>query len=66
MYNFYVYIIYFHQKLFLTKVSLLYKDAELDIKESVNETENPCWDGYQQVGTKTKNGKEVPNCVPKK
>lgn len=31
--------------------------------ESVNE-ENPCWDGYKQVGTKTKNGKEVPNCVP--
>jgi hypothetical protein len=27
--------------------------------------ENPCWDGYEMVGTKTKNGKEVPNCVPK-
>lgn len=24
----------------------------------------PCWDGYKQVGTKMKNGKEVPNCVP--
>jgi len=24
----------------------------------------PCWDGYEQIGTKIKNGKEVPNCVP--
>ena len=23
-----------------------------------------CWDGYKQVGMKTKNGKQVPNCVP--
>jgi hypothetical protein len=28
--------------------------------------ENPCWKGYTQVGMKTKNGKEVPNCVPVK
>jgi len=26
--------------------------------------EDPCWKGYKQVGMKTKNGKEVPNCVP--
>lgn len=25
---------------------------------------NPCWDGYEMVGTKEKNGKQVPNCVP--
>jgi len=24
-----------------------------------------CWEGYEAVGTKKKNGKEVPNCVPK-
>jgi len=24
----------------------------------------PCWDGYEQIGTKMKDGKEVPNCVP--
>lgn len=38
--------------------------------ESVNEAEtmkgeDPCWDGYEMVGMKKKNGKEVPNCVPK-
>jgi hypothetical protein len=26
---------------------------------------NPCWPGYEAIGTKIKNGKEVPNCVPK-
>jgi hypothetical protein len=29
----------------------------------VNE-KGPCWKGYKQVGTKMKDGKEVPNCVP--
>jgi len=28
------------------------------------EDDNPCWKGYTMVGTKMKNGKEVPNCVP--
>ena len=26
---------------------------------------DPCWKGYEMVGTKNKSGKEVPNCVPK-
>jgi len=26
---------------------------------------DPCWDTHKQVGMKKKNGKEVPNCVPK-
>jgi len=32
--------------------------------EKIEEDRGPCWDGYRQVGTKTKNGKQVPNCVP--
>ena len=28
-------------------------------------TDNPCWKGYHPVGTKKKNGRTVPNCVPK-
>jgi len=35
-------------------------------KSLKNPKDNPCWDGYEPVGTKMKNGKEVPNCVPKK
>jgi hypothetical protein len=26
--------------------------------------EDPCWKGYEMVGTKKKRGKRVPNCVP--
>jgi len=26
---------------------------------------DPCWKNYKMVGEKTKNGKTVPNCVPK-
>ncbi len=33
---------------------------------SHEELKSPCWDGYEQIGTKTKDGKEVPNCVPLK
>ena len=34
-------------------------------KQMYGEDEDPCWDTHKQVGTKTKNGKQVPNCVPK-
>ena len=29
----------------------------------LKEMENPCWKGYEMVGTKKKDGREVPNCV---
>ena len=29
------------------------------------EKDDPCWKGYEMIGMKKKNGKEVPNCVPK-
>ena len=25
---------------------------------------NPCWEGYEAIGTKMVDGREVPNCVP--
>jgi hypothetical protein len=36
------------------------------IKKVNIEEDAPCWKDYKQVGTKKKNGKTVPNCVPKK
>jgi hypothetical protein len=49
------------------------KDAKLDgtpeEKDAINrevksvKESSPCWDGYKQVGMKTKGGKQVPNCV---
>lgn len=40
------------------------------IKRSIGENtrmkgKNPCWKGYNMIGTKIKGGKEVPNCVKK-
>ncbi len=34
-------------------------------KKSDKKSDDPCWKDYKQVGMKKKNGKEVPNCVPK-
>jgi hypothetical protein len=31
-----------------------------------NPMNNPCWKGYEPIGTKQKDGRTVPNCVPKK
>jgi hypothetical protein len=36
------------------------------LDEVIREDEDPCWDGYKQIGMKKKKGKQVPNCVPKK
>ena len=50
-------------------------DKELQDSETIEEEtgvemstdlKSPCWDGYEQIGTKMKDGKEVPNCVPLK
>lgn len=34
--------------------------------DNFNEEDDPCWDGYKQIGMKKKGNKEVPNCVPVK
>jgi hypothetical protein len=31
---------------------------------SSEELKEPCWEGYEMIGYKTKDGKKVPNCVP--
>ena len=33
-------------------------------EEYINEDDNPCWKGYEMIGMKKKNGRDVPNCVP--
>ena len=30
---------------------------------SKSSEKDPCWKGYEQVGMKDKDGKQVPNCV---
>ena len=36
-----------------------------ETKEPTGELKDACWAGYTAVGFKMKNGKRVPNCVPK-
>lgn len=36
-----------------------------DSKQVDKKFDDPCWDGYKQLGTKIKDGKTVPNCVKK-
>ena len=38
------------------------KLKELDLMEE--DLKKPCYDGYEMIGFKMKNGKKVPNCVP--
>ncbi len=40
------------------------EEVELDEAEKMK-GEDPCWKDYEMVGMKMKNGKKVPNCVPK-
>lgn len=35
-----------------------------EAKRKITAKNDPCWSGYHMVGTKSKDGKEVPNCVP--
>lgn len=37
-----------------------------EAKKKMSAKDDPCWDGYHMVGTKQKDGREVPNCVPGK
>jgi hypothetical protein len=34
------------------------------VNQLKEDDKNPCWDGYEMIGMKEKDGKEVPNCVP--
>ena len=42
----------------------------ISFKDFLDEAEkmkgkDPCWSGYEMIGMKMKNGRKVPNCVPK-
>lgn len=42
------------------------KSTDQPFEENWEEKEDPCWDGYEQVGMKEgEDGEPVPDCVPK-
>lgn len=45
--------------------SILKQEGEIEATEQ-QMLKEPCWDGYEMIGYKMKNGKKVPNCVPLK
>jgi len=52
-------------KEFIAKYKKTKAEARASLKD-VAEDSDPCWKDYKQIGMKKKNGKTVPNCVPKK
>lgn len=40
------------------------REEATGVKMSAVNLEEPCWDGYEMIGFKMKDGKRVPNCVP--
>lgn len=57
---------------YITKGKGTYGGADKDLHEggepgefNITDIEEACWDTHKQVGMKKKNGKMVPNCVPK-
>ena len=34
--------------------------------KKMSKGKGPCWSGYEMIGMKSKGGRKVPNCVPKK
>jgi len=48
------------------KAKNTFKQAVKEMVMSKLKEGKPCWKGYEQIGMKEKNGRQVPNCVPKK
>ena len=43
----------------------LQEDQNISSGRDIMAKKGPCWEGYEMVGMKKQDGKEVPNCVPK-
>lgn len=46
------------------KTEKFWLDKIVPFTEGKKGLDGACWDGYKAIGTKEKNGKRVPNCVP--
>lgn len=47
------------------RYSGIVKATKKQFDNDMKEDSDPCWDNYRQLGMKKKNGKSVPNCIPK-
>ncbi len=59
-------LILLYKKFMATTKKAAPKKAATKKKGATKKKADPCWDGYEQIGSKKKAGKTVPNCVPEK
>lgn len=52
------------QKRVMSKLKFEKKYEGINLAPLEKGPNDPCWEGYVQVGTKDMDGREVPNCVP--
>ena len=50
------------ERLVASKINQMSKYRGINLAES--SLEDACWEGYEAIGTKILDGREVPNCVP--
>jgi hypothetical protein len=48
-------------RLVMSKINQFNKYKGINLQEGL---EGACWEGYEAIGTKMLDGREVPNCVP--
>ena len=44
----------------IDQITKIFTEDEINLLEELKE---PCWDGYEMIGFKMKDGQKVPNCV---
>jgi hypothetical protein len=44
--------------------ALSWAESKVNSFKKEMKDDGPCWEGYEQIGTKMLDGREVPNCVP--
>lgn len=47
-----------------SKIASKFREIQYKGINLVEGLEGACWDGYEAIGTKILDGREVPNCVP--
>lgn len=48
----------------IRRIKLQLSGVKINKMEEDEGLEGACWDGYEPIGTKILDGREVPNCVP--
>jgi hypothetical protein len=50
----------------LGRAILAFQNTPMQYARIIKKKKGPCWKNHEMVGMKSKGGRKVPNCVPKK